>query len=92
MEPLSAYEIQELMDTLNKGAYPVPIGSIWSTDDNAQLYVVLHHANLPTDNGPTQCVVLQALPDGSAWIQPTEHFLNSNWHSIGFVWDRGINV
>lgn len=92
MEPLSNYEIAELMDLLNRGQYPIPIGSIWTNSDSSQMYVALYHANLPTDTGPTSCVVLQALPDGSAWIQPSEHFMSGNWMNIGFVWDREVNV
>lgn len=92
MEPLSPYEITELMNLLDRGVYPIPIGSMWTNQETTQMFVVLHHANLPTDNGPSACVVLQALPDGSAWIQPTEMLMSGGWSHIGFVWDREINV
>lgn len=92
MEPLDAYEIQELMNVLDQGLYPIPIGSLWSNLDSTQMFMVLHHANLPTADGPKTCLVLQALPDGSAWIQPTEQFLSGGWQHVGFIWDRGVNV
>lgn len=92
MEPLNPYEIQELLMTLNQGAYPFPIGSLWTNQGSDQIFMVLHHANLPSDSGPIQCVVLQAMPDGSAWIQPSDSFLNSGWQNIGFVWDREVSV
>jgi hypothetical protein len=63
---------------------------MWSNGDGTQMYIILHHANMPTQDGPVPSVVLQALPDGAAWVQPTEVFLNGNWNMIGFVWDRGV--
>ena len=92
MEPLNQYEIQELLHAMGLGAYPYPIGSIWSNPEASQMFVVLHHANMPTNEGPMQCLVLQSLPNGEAWIQPVDSFASSNWQNVGFVWDRGVSV
>jgi hypothetical protein len=92
MEPLNPYEIQELMNAMGAGAYPYPVGSIWSNVEASQMFLVLYHANLPSPQGPIPCIVLQGLPNGDAWIQPIEAFAQDNWHNIGFVWDRGVTV
>lgn len=92
MEPLNEYEIQELLTSMGMGTYPFPIGSIWSNREASQMFLVLHHANLPTADGPTQCLVLQSLPTGEAWVQPTDIFANGDWQNVGFIWDRNLNV
>lgn len=92
MEPLNAYEIQELLATLGQGTFPIPIGSLWSNAQADKMFMVLHHANTFGEFGPVYSLVLQSLPDGSAWVIPTEEFMNSDWQNVGFIWDRNAHA
>lgn len=92
MEPLSQYEIQELMAAMGRGDYPYPIGSMWTSREASEIFIVINHANLPTSNGPIHTLVLQALPSGESWIQPIENIEQNEWINMGFIWDRGISV
>lgn len=91
MEPLNQYEIQELLTAMGMGMMPVPIGSLWSNHDGTDMYVVLHHANIDSPQGPMPTVVVQALPAGDAWVFSIDAFMSGNWQNVGFVWDRGHN-
>jgi hypothetical protein len=90
MEPLNDYEIQELLMAMGQGDAGIPIGSIWSKHDIPQMFIVLHHANMPMNDGPQACLVLQSLPNGQAWVQLLDAFMSGDWVNVGFVWDRGI--
>lgn len=89
MKPLTQFEIHELTQAMTTGTDGVPVGSIWcSAEDEKVMFVVLLHANLPSSHGTIPCLVLQAIPSGEAWIQPTDQFIHAQWENLGFVWDR----
>jgi hypothetical protein len=84
--------MQELIAAMDGGVAGMPIGSLWTTPDTQQMFMVLHHANIASTQGPIPSVVVQAIPTGEAWVQPIELVGQNNWINIGFVWDRGVNV
>ena len=91
MEPLTEFEIHELVQAMGDGGDTgAPIGSLWTPDANAPaMYLVIHHANLViTDDESEHCVVLQAIPTGEAWVMTLETFIGNRWTNLGFVWDR----
>jgi len=89
MKPLTAYEMTELTQAMNGGTIGAPVGSLWSNAASPDLlFMVLIHANLPDEDGPTPAVILQAIPSGEAWVQPYDAFTDGSWQGMGFVWDR----
>lgn len=86
MKPLSQFEIHELMEKMDTSIVGAPIGSMWTTPDVQNIFVVLFHANMW--NQQEAGIVMQNIPGGECWVISVRDFYEGPWTNIGFVWDR----